>query len=550
MKEDRWSRMEMLIEQALELPAGQRTAFLEQECHSDPDMLHEVKSLISNREQADRLIDEMASDGVSEMLAGLFSEQDSHAGSDEQKIIGRRIGHYQILRKLGSGGMGVVYKARDTKLDRDVALKFLPSRLVTGDKEKERCRREAKAAAALNHPNICTIHNVDEYDDNPFIVMEYIDGSTLRDVLKSEIPEPSVVLDYAAQMADALHKAHGAGIIHRDIKPANIMITDEGLVKILDFGIAKTLQGSAAESTIMGSPAYMSPEQALGEEVDHRTDIWSLGVIIYEMITGKKPYHNEDERTLIYMILNGTIVPLRSHVPDIDPEIDQIIQRALQKNKEERYSSAAEMLDEVKQYRDRFLADTAGAFDLQWILRSFRKPRVAISSAAGVLAMILLAIWYYDHQKNIFWAHAEAKPEIERLLGEHRFSDAFFLSREALNVLPDDQELQGLLETSAALSTIITDPEGARFYYKSYYDPDDPWITAGITPLEEILLPKETMRWRVEKEGYETAEGHFSPRFRTLTITLLPEEEARAGMVWVPLGSVDVAGELVELDPF
>ncbi len=239
-------------------------------------------------------------------------------------MIGKTILHYNILAKLGEGGMGVVYKAEDTKLERLVALKFLPTNTLTGAEEKKRFKREAKAAAALNHPNICHIYAIDEADDQLFIAMEFIEGKSLAEMVAGAYGGVPLLLNdainYASQIATGLPRfsflnttrkvgAHEKGITHRDIKSANIMVTDKGQVKIMDFGLAKLGNRSmmTREGTTLGTAAYMSPERARGEIVDHRTDIWALGVVLYEMISGQLPFRGEYEQAMMYSILNEEV---------------------------------------------------------------------------------------------------------------------------------------------------------------------------------------------------------------------------------------------------
>ena len=259
-------------------------------------------------------------------------------------------GRYAIIEELGRGGMGVVYKAEDTQLKRTAALKFLPPERTHIPELHERFMHEAQAAAALNHPNIITIYEINEHQNQTFIAMEYIEGQTLKDRVDQQPLPLEEVIDITLQLAEGLKKAHQKEIVHRDIKPANIIITDEGVVKILDFGVAK-LRGTTRltrEGTTIGTAGYMSPEQALGKEADHRSDIWSLGVILYEMITGHLPFEGEHHQAVIYAILNKEPEPvtgLRSGVP---LELERIINKALAKNPEERYQSVADLKVDLK----------------------------------------------------------------------------------------------------------------------------------------------------------------------------------------------------------
>ena len=265
-------------------------------------------------------------------------------------MIGETISHYKILEELGRGGMGVVYKAEDTKLGRTVALKFLSSRVLGAEEEKVRFLHEAQAAAALSHPNICTIHEIDESEGHSFIAMECVEGRSLKEKIESGPLKLDDAVDYAMQMAGALQEAHDKKVVHRDIKPANIMIT-KGRVKIMDFGLAKAAGRTqlTKEGTTLGTISYMSPEQARGDDVDHRTDIWSLGVILFEMVTGRQPFQGEYEQAVIYSILNTepeSMTALRTGVP---MELERVVTKALAKNAGERYQHIEEMLVDLKQ---------------------------------------------------------------------------------------------------------------------------------------------------------------------------------------------------------
>ncbi len=259
-------------------------------------------------------------------------------------------GRYKILAELGRGGMGVVYKAKDTRLKRTVALKFLPAELTKDKEAKKRFIQEAQAAAALNHPQICTVFEVDEADNQTFISMEYIEGQSLKDKLESAPLDIDEAKDIIIQVAEGLKEAHEKGIIHRDIKPANIMLTKKGQAKITDFGLAKLSWGVdlTKTSTIIGTIAYMSPEQAKGEEVDQRTDIWSLGAMLYEMLSGERPFQKSQEQALIFAILNDKQTPLSLLRSDIPAHTEQVIDKALEKKVSRRYQDIHEMIQDLK----------------------------------------------------------------------------------------------------------------------------------------------------------------------------------------------------------
>jgi serine/threonine protein kinase/tetratricopeptide (TPR) repeat protein len=263
-------------------------------------------------------------------------------------MIGQTISHYKILEKLGEGGMGVVYKAHDAKLDRDVALKFLPAHVSVSEETKARFLQEAKAAAALNHAHICTIHGVEEEGGQMYIVMEYIEGGTLR--AKLPFSKVNDALSVAIQIGEALQEAHSKGIVHRDIKADNIMLTSKGQAKVMDFGLAK-LKGSlklTKTSSTVGTLAYMAPEQIQVGEIDHRSDIFSYGVLLFEMLTGKLPFRGEHEAAMMYSILNEQPEPLQKHLPEVSAELVHVLNRALEKDPEDRYQHIDDMVSELR----------------------------------------------------------------------------------------------------------------------------------------------------------------------------------------------------------
>ncbi|MCK4546377.1 MAG: protein kinase [Candidatus Eisenbacteria sp.] len=313
-------------------------------------------------------------------------------------MIGKTISHYRILEKLGEGGMGVVYKAQDTKLDRTVALKFLPPDLTNDDDVLDRFRREAKAAAALNHPNIITIYEIAESEGHTYIAMEYVKGRSLEEVMRDRraigqqgLPILEAV-GIAAQISEGLEKAHRAGIVHRDIKPGNILVDQDGRVKILDFGLAK-LRGVSKltkEASTLGTVQYMSPEQTRGEEVDHRTDMWSFGCVMYEMVTGKLPFTGDYEQAVVYSILNEDPKPVTSLRSDAPSGFDQVTARALAKSPDDRYDSFNGVLED--------LSSLTGISGLDQVApasksrKGSRRRRFFLYPGIPVLLLVLIAL--------------------------------------------------------------------------------------------------------------------------------------------------------------
>jgi len=384
MTPERWQQVEEVLQNALDLPWSERATFIAELCGNDRELKNEASSLLDAHEDAGNFIETPA-------LA-----QDAHILLGDTAV--REVGQYSIIRALGSGGMGEVYLAQDRRLDRLVALKILPSYFAADDQRLRRFQREARAASALNHPNILTIHEVGESDGTYFIATEFIDGQTIREVTSSKQLTTGEVMNIVEQVATGLAAAHRAGIVHRDIKPENIMRRTDGLVKILDFGIAKLVERQDSDSTqrsvhtelgvVMGTVDYMSPEQARGLPVDERTDIWSLGVVLYEMLAHRLPFAGATRMDSMVAILEREPFSLEE---SINETLRTIVETCLQKDRDKRYQSIDELLADLKAARE-VPPPQRPLFDA---VRPHRTRYLVLLTAAWLLVAVAVAAFAY-----------------------------------------------------------------------------------------------------------------------------------------------------------
>jgi formylglycine-generating enzyme required for sulfatase activity/dienelactone hydrolase len=482
-------------------------------------------------------------------------------------IIGETISHYRVVSLLGAGGMGEVYKAEDIRLKRLVALKFLPLALVQDHDAKQRLVLEAQAASALDHPNICTIHGIDETPDGRvFLAMAYYDGETLKKRIERGAVPIDEAIDIIIQVARGVAAAHDAQIIHRDIKPANILIcsragspaglghgSDAARVKLLDFGIAK-LSGQTAMTrtgTTVGTVGYMSPEQIAGQGVDARTDVWSLGVVFYQLLSGRLPFAGENEIALIRSIADGQPRPLREVRPDVPPAIEAVIARALQKDLRERYASAREFLHDIEALREptRSARVDATAATVARPIAPSGMSRRTIAAASAVLIVVAAAGGWFGYRTIRARNAAQIIPEIRGLVEKEQYAAALRRMHAVPSQLETDPRIVELRKRYFFPLTIRTTPPGAHVYGKGYGEPDAEWIDMGVAPVETYGT-QGYFRWRVTKPGYEpleTANGSLV----AADFTLAAEGTVPAGMVAIPGGTVSLAtGAQIRIPPY
>jgi eukaryotic-like serine/threonine-protein kinase len=450
-------------------------------------------------------------------------------------MIGTTVSHYRILSHIGAGGMGTVYLAEDTNLHRRVALKFLSPETASHPDAAARLLREARAASALDHPHIATVYEIGDLAGQPFIAMAHYEGETLAARLARGPLPMAEVARLVAQVADALAAAHAAGIVHRDLKPSNLMLTTTGQLKVLDFGLAKIEMGETATQltragSTVGTAGYMSPEQAAGGAVDARSDLWSLGVVAYEMLAGRVPFQGTNTLAIIQAVLTASIVPIKTLRPDVAPELEEIISRTLVRDHDRRTITAVNVRDLALACHARL----ASSGQQPVIVRPRMSPRMRVAAAVVVLALIGLAtVWWAQYSARVRWARQEALPEIIRLAGAADFDGAFRLAERAQPYLGDDPLFAEQLRAILRSVTIDSDPPGAAVFYRPYSRRGEPWRTLGKTPIRG-RIPRGLQHFKIEAAGRAPVEdvgpGPFSREYKN-RFTLLTPNQVPAGMV-------------------
>jgi dienelactone hydrolase/tRNA A-37 threonylcarbamoyl transferase component Bud32 len=446
-------------------------------------------------------------------------------------MVGATVSHYRVLSTLGRGGMGIVYAAEDTKLHRKVALKFIEG---SDPGSEARLVREAQAACTLDHPNIATVYEIGEWNGRPFIAMAYYEGQTLKDRIAAGPIPAADARRMAFEIASGLAAAHAAGIVHRDLKPGNILITDSGHVKILDFGLAKQLTAPetdtatqlTAAGTTLGTLAYMAPEQTAGAATNSAADIWSFGVVLYELLTRRRPFEGPTPAATLMAIVSGEPARIESLSPDVPPDLCEITRRALVKAPERRTITAAEIA--------RALEPSAPAMPAAALRRWSGGTKVAVG--AMVVAIAAATIWGYLQYSRIRWATDVAIPEARRLAGQADYFGAFVIARRARETVPNNADLAELWSDITRRVSVTSSPEGADISVAPVGG--TAWIPLGRSPLNDIVIPLGSLRYKAEKPGLRTAEDlsvFFPPSLILSDDSSRPPGMVRAGAA--PRGS-------------
>ena len=540
MADERWQRVKDVLGGALECSPDTRDEFLREECGGDDRLRGEVESLLAVHPEM-----------------GEFLAQPARVEAAEATRLaaGARLGSYEVRARLGCGGRGEVYEAFDARLKRTVAIKVVQR---VHPRAQARLWREARHASGLSHPNICVVHEIGEAEGLAYIVMERVEGRSLAAAIPEEGLAVEEALGYALQMAGALAHAHENGLVHRDLKTANVMVTRDGHVKVLDFGLARRVDetpaatgesgasavaatvavptGDSASLTaagaIAGTLSYMAPEVLAGQPADARSDVWAAGVVIHEMLTGARPFESHDAFELSAAIQSRVPPALPSRVPTI---LSAVVRRCLVKDPAGRYASGRELHAALEK-----AAAAARRFRVRSLLA---RPAVAVPLILCVASVAAASAWVWKRSSRARWARETALPEIARMTEQGRIDAAYRLARQAASYVPADPALRRVLQELTVPLTVRTTPPGAEVFAKSYLAEENAWESLGLAPVANKRVHFGYFRFRVSKEGFDTVEGAFAPQLNEVIEFTLDAAGARPpGMVRVSGGPVQARG--------
>ena len=482
----------------------------------------------------------------SRLLGGLgpLGDRGAHERRNEAWALPDNLGRYELRGVLGDGGMGRVMRAWDTQLKREVALKVFPDDL--SEERRSRFVAEARSLAALNHPGVVQVHSVEEVDERLFFTMQLVEGTTLDEQIALEGLPLDHFFRWARELAEALAAAHERGIVHRDLKPANVMVESSGRLVLVDFGLVKRLAsdigalGTAAETLpgqVMGTIGYMSPEQAKGESVDERSDVFSLGVVLYEMLTGTRPFQRSSAAEALAATLSEPHQPIRQRRAEVPPALAHLLHRCLQKGPDARPQNAREVARELERLAEYY--------------RGRGRRRTLLVATVGLLTLTTIASLVTLRNRAKDRQIARGLQQIETLQGERRWWEAFLQTSELLEREPELPDAHRLFEDLTVRTGISTEPPGARASVRAYEQPNGPWLSLGETPIEERDLANDVLVLRLEADGFQPLEVQYAPRRGQLHLDLQPLAESPTDMVQVPLGGVVLSGqEPLRVDAF
>lgn len=549
---ERWQRIKQLVADAAGQTPADRAAFLAAECSGHEALRREVESLLAAHDQAGDFFEPGGP-----ILSGLAGTAFPFAAEGGQFAPGHRLGPYEIVQAIGAGGMGEVYRARDTRLNRDVALKVLPAALIGDPSRRERFVQEARAASAVEHPHIAVIHEIGEAGGVTFIAMELVRGEPLGRAIARGALAPQRALDLGIEIAEALARAHETGLVHRDLKPTNVMLTEDDHVKIIDFGVAKLvrelgdLTGAAGRSedtatgVVLGTPSYLSPEQAQAATVDHRSDIFSFGIMLHEMLTGRSPFRGNTPIDTIHAILHDPPPPLPSSIGPAAGDLQRVIEKCLAKKPDDRYQRARDLLIDLRAERRRLASAEIGTAAAGAPLRR-RDMQVATAAVLVAVTIASFAAWVSVRRAQDENDRKAAITDAERLVDQGRFVEVWRATSAALQRWPGDAALEQIRRSTSDTVTIATEPSGAAVFFKAYDDIDGEWLPLGTSPLNGVRAPLGMLRWKIVKDGFEPLEARLEvgapaaavgrPDVEARPIRLRPVGSGLPRMLFVPAG--------------